>query len=120
MELAKINFEKKGLNSLIGGLEADIMDCLWQENSKRNCREVYAFVKKKNKVAYTTIAVTLDRMYARGFVGREIEKGKGGLRYNYYSKVSKGELADRVSKKFIGFLKKTFGESSIAYLKKNI
>ena len=51
---------------------------------------------------------------------RDIEKGKGGLKYNYYSKVSKEELANRLSKKFVGFLKRTFGEASIAYLKKNI
>ena len=120
MELAKINFEKKGLNSLIGELEAGIMDCLWIGGEKKNCRQVHSFVKKRSKVAYTTIAVTLDRMHARGLVERDVEKGKGGLKYNYYPKVSKEELANNLSRKFVGFLKQTFGEASIAYLKKSI
>ena len=120
MEVSKINFEKDGLNSLVGELEAGILNCLWQGKGKKNCRQVYAFVKRRNKVAYTTISVTLDRMHARGLVERDIEKGKGGLKYNYYAGLSKEELANKLSKKFVGFLKRTFGEASIAYLKKNI
>ncbi|HIH21696.1 MAG TPA: BlaI/MecI/CopY family transcriptional regulator [Candidatus Diapherotrites archaeon] len=120
MEVSKINFEKEGLNSLVGGLEADILSCLWQGAEKKNCRQVYNSVKRKNRIAYTTISVTLDRMHARGLVERDIEKGKGGLKYNYYAGLSKEELANKLSKKFVGFLKRTFGEASIAYLKKNI
>ena len=76
--------------------------------------------KKKNKVAYTTVTVTMDRMYSRNLLKREIEKGKGGLKYMYEAKVSREELANKISKKFVSFLKATFGEPSIAYLKKNI
>lgn len=120
MELSKINFDKKGLNSIVSGLEADILECLWQGKEKKTCRHVYEFVKKKNKVAYTTIAVTLDRMYSRGLMEREIEKGKGGLKYRYGAKITREDLANRISKKFVNFLKTTFGEPSIAYLRKNI
>ena len=120
MEISKINFDKKGLNSVIGELEADIMGSLWQKKEKQTCREIYGKVEKKNEVAYTTISVTLDRMYSRGLVERDVEKGPGGLKYKYGAKVSKEELANNLSKSFVKFLKSTFGEPSIAYLKKNI
>jgi len=120
MDVSKINFDKKGLNSIVGGLEADILECLWLGDSKRTCRQVYDFVKKRNKVAYTTVTVTMDRMFSRNLLEREIEKGKGGLKYIYGAKVTKEELANGISKKFVNFLKATFGEPSIAYLKKNI
>ncbi len=120
MDLSKINFGKKGLNSIVGVLEGDILECLWRDSDKKTCRNVFEFVRKKNNVAYTTISVTLDRMYSRGLVEREIEKGKGGLKYRYGAKVTKEELAKRVSKKFLNFLRVTFGEPSIAYLRKNI
>ncbi len=120
MELSKINFDKKGMNSIVGELEADILDCLWRDGSNKTCRQVYDIVKKKNNVAYTTITVTMDRMYSRRLLVREIEKGKGGLKYMYGAKVTKEELANRISKKFVNFLKTTFGEPSIAYLRKNI
>src|SRR3989338_8701046 len=120
MDVSKINFDKKGLNSIVGGLDADILECLWGYNGAKTCREVYDFVKKKNKVAYTTVTVTMDRMYSRNLLERKIEKGRGGLKYKYSAKVTKEELANRISKKFVNFLKATFGEPSIAYLKKNI
>ncbi len=120
MEVSKINFDKKGLNSIVGSLEADILECLWQDNARKSCRQVYDFVKKRNKVAYTTVTVTMDRLYSRRLLEREIEKGRGGLKYKYGAKVTKEELANRISKKFVNFLKATFGEPSIAYLKKNI
>lgn len=120
MDISKINFDKKGLNSIVGSLEADILECLWQGQEKKTCREVYDFVKKKNNIAYTTVTVTMDRMYSRNILGREIEKGRGGLKYNYCAKVTKEELANKISKKLVSFLKSTFGEPSIAYLKKNI
>jgi len=88
MELSKINFEKEGLGSLVGSLEADVLDGLWHSGEKQSCRQVFDFVKKRNKVAYTTITVTLDRLYAKGLVEREIEKGKGGLKYRYGAKIS--------------------------------
>ncbi|HLC79250.1 MAG TPA: BlaI/MecI/CopY family transcriptional regulator [archaeon] len=120
MDVSKINFDKKGLNSIVGGLEADILECLWQDKNKKSCRQVYDFVKKRNKVAYTTVTVTMDRMFSRNLLEREIEKGRGGLKYMYGARVTKEELANKISKKFLSFLKVTFGEPSIAYLKKNL
>ncbi|MBI5553750.1 MAG: BlaI/MecI/CopY family transcriptional regulator [Candidatus Diapherotrites archaeon] len=120
MDVSKISFNRKGLHSIVGELEADIMECMWQDGNRKTCRDVYDYIKKKNNVAYTTVSVTMDRMYSRGLVEREIEKGKGGLKYKYGTKVSKEELANSISKKFVRFLKTTFGEPSIAYLKKNM
>jgi predicted transcriptional regulator len=119
MELNKIDFEKKGLNSLVGKLESDIMKALWKKK-KATCREIFDVVRKKNNVVYTTITVTMDRMHSKGIIEREILKGKGGLIYVYSPKYSKEELSKEVSDKFVSFLKSTFGESSVAYLRKKL
>jgi predicted transcriptional regulator len=119
MELHKIDFEKKGLNSLIGKLESDIMCILWNKE-KATCREVFNLVKKKNNIAYTTITVTMDRMHSKGLIEREIHKGKGGLLYTYSPKYTKEELSEEVSDKFVSFLKSTFGKPSVAYLRKKL
>ncbi|MBU2476291.1 BlaI/MecI/CopY family transcriptional regulator [Candidatus Micrarchaeota archaeon] len=119
MELHKIDFEKKGLNSLIGKLESDIMDALW-DKEKATCREVFDEAGEKNDVAYTTITVTMDRMHSKGLIERKIHKGKGGLIYTYSPKYSRKELSEEVSDKFVSFLKDTFGSSSVAYLRKKL
>ncbi len=119
MDLNKIDFEKKGLNSLVGKLESDIMDSLWKKE-KATCREIFDLVKKKNDVAYTTITVTTDRMHSKGILTRKILKGKGGLIYIYSPKYSREELSEEISDKFLSFLKNTFGSSSVAYLRKQL
>ncbi|MFH1256503.1 MAG: BlaI/MecI/CopY family transcriptional regulator, partial [Candidatus Diapherotrites archaeon] len=68
----------------------------------------------------TTVTVTCDRMYGKGLLERKVERGKGGLKYIYSPKISKDQMASKISKKFVDYLRKSFGESSIAYLKKNI
>ncbi len=117
MELNKINFERPGMQSLLGELESDILEVLWSDG-ERNCRQVFDAVKKKHKVAYTTISVTLDRMHEKKLVERKVLRGKGGLSYRYSPKCSKEDIASRLSDQFLGFLKSTFGESSVAYLRK--
>lgn len=119
MELHKIDFEKKGLNSLVGKLESDVMNSLWNKK-KATCREVFNLVGKKKGMAYTTITVTMDRMHSKGLIERKIHKGKGGLIYTYSPKYSRKELSEKVSEKFVSFLKNTFGQSSVAYLKKKL
>lgn len=117
MELNKIDFEKKGLNAILGKLESEIMPVLWKKE-KATCREIFDSVKKNNAVAYTTITVSMDRMHSKGIVERKTTKGKGGLIYIYSPKYSRKELSKGISDKFVCFLKDTFGESSTAYLRK--
>ncbi len=120
MELNKIDLGKKGMESVVGNLESDILCTLWDKNGKVSCREVFGKIKKKHKVAYSTVVVYLDRMYQKKLVDRKTEAGKGGVKYLYSPKYSRDEFISSISKKFLNYLKRSFGEASIAYLKKNI
>lgn len=120
MEFGKIDLDKKGMESVVGNLESDILCSLWGKNRKTTCREVFEDIKKKHKVAYSTVVVYLDRMYQKKLVERKTETGKGGIKYLYSPKYSRDEFVSSISKKFVDYLKKSFGEASIAYLKKNI
>lgn len=119
MELNKINLGKQGIEGLVGGLESDILECLWRKG-KCSCKDVFGCVKKRHGIAYTTAAVTLDRLHEKGLVEREVLRGKGGLKYLYYPMYSREELSNQISDRFVSFLKKTFGEPSIAYLRKKV
>lgn len=120
MELGKIDLEKKGMESLVGNLESDILCCLWNKKEKTTCRDVFDEIKKKHRVAYSTVVVYLDRMHQKKLVERKTETGKGGIKYLYSPKYSRDEFVSGISKKFLNYLKRSFGEASIAYLKKNI
>ena len=119
MELNKINFSRTGLNSLFSELESDILGSLWSKK-KATARNVFAKVKKEHKVAYPTVVVTLDRLYEKGFVERNLETCRGGLRYTYMPKLSKQELGEELADRMFSFLKRSFGEPSTAYLRKKL
>jgi len=120
MELGKINLEKEGVEALVGSLESDIMNYLWKKKDGCTCREMHDALGRKHDIATTTITVTCDRMHAKGLLERKVERGKGGLKYIYAPKLSKEQIVSKLSKKFVNYLRNSFGESSVAYLKKNI
>ncbi|MFH1256771.1 MAG: BlaI/MecI/CopY family transcriptional regulator, partial [Candidatus Diapherotrites archaeon] len=97
MELGKINLEKDGVEALVGSLESDIMNYLWKHGSCC-CKEMFESLGKKNGIAPTTVTVTCDRMYGKGLLERKVERGKGGLKYIYSPKISKDQMASKISK----------------------
>ena len=60
-----ISFERLQL----GPLEVDVMDAIWQFGPG-NVREVVSRLERK--LAYTTVMTTLDRLYKKGLLGREM------------------------------------------------
>ena len=53
-------------------------------------REVLETLQKKKSIAYTTVMNTMDRLYEKGLLDRQIEKkGKNGmyLHYVYWPKL---------------------------------
>ena len=117
--MKKIDLESSDMNSLFSKLETDILGYLWNKGYGRT-NIFYKLFGEKHKVKHSTIAVTLGRLHNRGILKRKPEKGRGGIRFVYYPKFTKEEFGDHLADKFIGFLRKSFGEASIANLKKKI
>lgn len=98
----------------LGQLEQEIMNVLWQEKQAR-VREIYDKVKKKTKIAHTSVAVLLDRMHEKKVVSRRIETCKGGYRYIYCPVSDKEELQHAMLQGAVDRLIDKFGESATAY-----
>ena len=79
-------------------------------------RQVYEELKKKRKIAYTTVMTTMNTLFEKGLLDRRIEKGRGGLLYMYWSKLSKTEIERSVVSQVIDSLMKNFGDSVTSYL----
>jgi predicted transcriptional regulator len=54
----------------LGPLELEVMDVLWSSGA-RNVREVVK--RMQRELAYTTIMTTLDRLYKKGLLTREMD-----------------------------------------------
>lgn len=117
--MKKLDFEGTGIDSLFSKLEADVLKYLWNKGYG-NTNILYKLFGEKHCVTHSTISVTLGRLYEKGILRRKSERGKGGIRFVYYTKLTKEEFGNQLANKFIEFLRKSFGEASVANLKKNM
>ncbi|MFQ5892539.1 MAG: BlaI/MecI/CopY family transcriptional regulator, partial [Candidatus Methanofastidiosia archaeon] len=103
-----------GLKKVFGPLEADIMNIMW-EKKKGTAREVYDdLLKKEKEVRRSTISIMMNRLCDRGLLDKNIDKGRGGLRYIYTTKIGKQKFESRIVEEVISGLFDTFGSATSA------
>lgn len=93
----------------LSGLEQEVMNIVWD---LRDCsvREVLKRLERPRKLAYTTVATILQRLYDKGLVAR---KGVGQV-YSYSPKVSKESYSKKMVKNFLNRFFGSFGDVAIA------
>ena len=101
--------------SILSPLEHDVLRVIWPDKQMK-VREIYSALRKKNKkVALTSVAVILDRLYERKIVDRSIEKGRGGLRYVYLPTEDEAAFERTVIEKTVNSLIHHFGNNAVSY-----
>ena len=113
MEVVRIRLNKKGMKSLLSPLEAEVLSALWKRKGAK-ARDIYMTVRKKRKVALTSVAVILDRLHDKKLVSRSIEKGRGGIHY-IYSAAPKQEIESTIVEKTVNKLINNFGSVAVNY-----
>jgi predicted transcriptional regulator len=110
---SQYNLDGKQLEAFLGPLEAAIIETIW--NTKKRpitVREVLEQLKKKKTVAYTTVMNTMDRLYEKGILDRQIQKGKGGtyLYYVYWPKLEEQNFKENAVRQVLNRLLDNFDE----------
>ncbi len=93
----------------ISELEQVVMDIVW-ELKGCSVRDVVEKLQSTRKLAYTTVATILQRLYDKGMVERK--ESKQG--YTYYPKLSKQSYSKKLAKSLLGNFFKSYGDSAIA------
>ncbi|MEK6887622.1 MAG: BlaI/MecI/CopY family transcriptional regulator [Candidatus Aenigmatarchaeota archaeon] len=109
-----IRFNEKSV-AVLSPLENDVLKILWKKDSGMRVRDIYHLLKKKRKVALTSIAVILDRLHEKKIVARKIEFGLGGEHYIYCSRCSKSDFENSVIEKTVDRLIDKFGPAAVTY-----
>lgn len=93
----------------LGELEKQVMDIVWK---KQQCsaRDVLTTLEKAKKLAYTTIATILQRLYDKELLNRK-ESTVGHI---YSPKVSKETYTKSVAQFFLKSFISSFGDTAIA------
>jgi BlaI family transcriptional regulator, penicillinase repressor len=110
--LPQFNIEKGKSEAFLGPLEARVLETIWStEKRPLTVREVHQGLGKDSKLAYTTIMTTMNRLFEKELLEREVKSGKGGLYYVYWPKMEKEAFERSAIQGVLGSLIDKFGET---------
>lgn len=101
---------------MIGTLEADVLISL-RELKQAPARTVRSHLEGRGvKVAYTTVATILSRLWAKGLVRRRREACRGGERYVYRARNFERQYLEDVLKGVVNL----FGPTGVVHLNEEL
>lgn len=101
---------KLGLRKVLGDLEAEIMEVIWQREQVL-VRDVHRELTKKREIAYTTIMTVMGRLVEKGLLVRE----QVGNSYVYRPSRSRADFTRLVVQEVIDGLLEEFAEPAISH-----
>jgi predicted transcriptional regulator len=83
--LPQYTLEGISTDSFLGPLESKVLETIWSSEKRPiTVREVHQAMGREDNLAYTTIMTTMNRLFDKGLLNREVKSGKGGLHYAYW------------------------------------
>ena len=119
MKLQALHPRHRDLRFVLGDLEAVVLRQLWDIENSVSVKDFQALVSEKRPVAVTTVATTLDRLYRKGLVSRELVR-EGGPHYLYKARMTEGEFQYAVVDGVMKALLEGFNDVTVAYLAERI
>ena len=104
------------VGKVLGELESEIMEIVWQSSRSVSVREVTENLQHKRKIAYTTVMTIMGRLVDKGLLKRK-ESGKA---YIYQPTYSKDKFLTRISRQIIKNLIANFGDIAIAHFAQEV
>lgn len=101
---------KKVKNLNLGQLEAEIMEIMW-DLKKASVREVLKKLRRKRKIAYTTVMTVMSRLFEKDILKRKLNDSGA---YIYTPTQDKQSFLTTASKNVINGLIEDFGEVAVA------
>lgn len=101
----------KGIEKVLGGLEADIMEALWSRG-RSAVRDVHTHLRATKHLAYTTVMTVMSRLATKGLLKRDMV---GGM-YYYEPAMTREEFTQRLVSQVIDSLLESFPEQTMAHL----
>ncbi len=112
--VTKIRFGKRGLG-ILSPLEQDVLNVLWRSQDGYRVRDVHRILRNRKKVALTSVAVILDRLYDKKAATRKIKTARGGEHYIYSCACNKHYFQQSVVEKTVNKLIDSFGDVAVNY-----
>jgi predicted transcriptional regulator len=102
---------KDGLVKVLGPLETEIMQILWQEK-RSTVKKVHRKLAQNRDIAYTTVMTTMGRLAEKGVLDRHRE----GLAYVYTPAISEEEFVTMVVHQVLDGLMDDSSDMAVDYM----
>lgn len=99
----------------LGELEQKIMDIVW-EQKKCSTRYVLIKIAEDKKLAYTTVATILQRLFDKGLVTRKEDKSG----YVYSPKITKEKYSKSIAQSFLKKFINSYGDTALVSFAESI
>lgn len=106
----------KNISKVLGELETEIMEIIWDAQRPLSVAEVVKVISKKRKIAYTTVMTIMGRLVDKGVLIRKLE----GRNYLYQQKVTKEKFVARAVHNIFTSTISTLGQEAVTYFVKEI
>lgn len=107
---------KQKFGKVLGKLESEIMEIVWQSQSPISVRSVTEILHQQRKIAYTTVMTIMGRLTEKGL----LKRNKSGKAYVYQPSYSKDKFLTRASRQIIKNFVLNFGQVAIAHFAQEI
>ncbi len=109
------NCSKDMQRKLLSPLEQEVMTIVW-ELKKCSIRDVLRKLELQKKLAYTTVATLLQRLFEKG----QVNRSSSGAVLSYTPKVTKEMYGRKMAMSFIKTLMSSYGEAVIVSFAESI
>ena len=102
---------KDGLVKVLGPLETEIMQILWQDE-RSTVKKVHRRLSSQREIAYTTVMTTMSRLSEKGVLNRHRE----GLAYVYTPSITESDFVQLVVRQVLDGLLDDYSDTTIEYM----
>lgn len=109
--------KKQVTGKVLGELESEIMEIIWnQKKVVKSVKDVSEILKKRRKIAYTTVMTIMTRLVDKGVLVRHFN----GPNYLYKPKVTKEQFIAKAVHGIFSSAVSTLGEEVLTHFIKEI
>ncbi len=106
----------QNIGKALGELESEIMEIVWQSKNPISVRAVTETLKKKRKIAYTTVMTIMGRLVEKGLLKRTVSDRA----YTYKEVYSKDTFITKTAHKIIKNFISNFGDGAVAHFAQEV
>lgn len=101
---------------ILGELEKDVMEIVWQSNHPISVREVREVLSRQRKIAYTTVMTIMGRLAEKGVLTRKLKNSS----YLYQPLMSQEKFIAKAAHRIFATAVSDLGEEVASYFLKEI